>query len=966
MKTFLEFVAEDIIKKFGTDLSRIAIVFPNKRAALFMNRYLARIAGKPIWSPSYITISEFFRKNSKLIVADQIKLICDLHKSFIDVTGTNETLDHFYGWGQILLADFDDIDKNMADADKVFSNIKDIRELDDTSYLTAEQRDLLKRFFVNFTDEQESELKRRFMSLWQHFHTIYHDYNERLGKQGLAYEGALYRIVATQEKIDIGYDQYIFVGFNLLHEVEQTIFLRLQKMNKARFYWDFDNYYVAPDGKQSAFAEAGQYIAMYLQHFPNELDIHARDIYDNMCKAKSISFISASTNNAQARYVGKWLSDEARYKGGARTAVVMCDENILLPVIHSLPPEADKVNITTGYPMGMTPMASLIVNLFDLYTLGCDHRHGKNYRTQYVDKVLTHPYTRFISKRAKEIHQNLKVQHILYPKREMLTYNDEDEGMVLLFPKEKDETNEGILSQICAILKHIGINGRNEDNVLFQESVFNMYTIFNRLLSLTVAKDLCVDSVTLRRLIKQLISTTSIPFHGEPIVGIQVMGVLETRNLDFDHLLLLSCNEGNMPKGVDDSSFIPYSIRKAYGLTTVDNKVAIYSYYFHRLIQRAPDVTITYNNSTDNGNTGEKSRFMLQLMVDSRQPIKNFSLQSNSTAKMTIAQPIKKDKIMLGKLESMKRISPTAINTYLRCPLLFFFQYIAGIKEPDCDADTVDNRMFGNIFHKSAQLIYANIKTRDGIVEKGVLQKLINNRRIIERIVDQAFDEELFNGMSGNSNAYNYNGLQIINREVIIEYLVKLLKRDVDLAPFSILGLELKAYQEINFNVGEKIHCLNIGGYIDRLDMITDNVTGEQQIRVVDYKTGSPASSVPQDISDVFRRINIAGCHSNYYLQTILYSLTIAESKELNPLGKKVCPALFFVKQAMNDGYNPILLIGRRPAQPMNDITEYKDEFYKLLKETLAEIYNPEVSFTPTLDNKNNCKTCSYKRLCQM
>ena len=321
IKTFLEFVSEDIINKWGTDLSRIAVVFPNKRAALFMNEHLARYAGKPIWSPSYITISDLFRQHTARAVGDPIKLVCDLHKSFVKCTGIDETLDHFYGWGQLLITDFDDIDKNMADADKIFCNLKDIHELDDISYLTDEQREMLKRFFANFGDDHESELKKRFLSLWSHFDDIYHDYNERLYSQGLGYEGSIYREVAENGDTNFKYDKYIFVGFNLLQKVEQKLFARLKGMGKAHFYWDFDASYM-PRNKFVQSTEAGHFIAMYLEHFPNELDTRSSDIYSNMRKPKNITFLTASTEDIQARYVSPWLRQNNRYKDGRHTAKV--------------------------------------------------------------------------------------------------------------------------------------------------------------------------------------------------------------------------------------------------------------------------------------------------------------------------------------------------------------------------------------------------------------------------------------------------------------------------------------------------------------------------------------------------------------------------------------------------------------------------------------------------------------------
>lgn len=929
-KTFLEFVSEDIIHKWGTDLSRVAVVFPNKRAALFMNEHLARYARKPMWSPAYITISDLFRRHSDMQVGDSIKLICDLHKSFVKCTGLNESLDHFYGWGQLLLTDFDDIDKNMADADRIFCNLKDIHELDDISYLDDEQRKMLKRFFANFSDDHESELKRRFLSLWSHFSDIYHDYNKRLQEQGLGYEGAIYREVATKDNIEFKYDRYIFVGFNLLQQVEQKLFARLKKMGKANFYWDFDEYYM-PRHKTTSATDAGHYISMYLEHFPNELDTRSKKIYANMRQPKHISYISAATENIQARYVSQWLRNDNRYKDGRYTAVVMCDENILLPVMHSLPNEADKVNITSGFPLGMTPVASLISLLFDLYTTGA-MQHSRRYRTQYVDKVLAHPYAQYIA------------------------------DCIPLSPMGKID-NITLLQQIGTLIKHVGVKAKDESDALFQESIFRMYTIINRLEQLAASGDMDVDVTTLRRLTKQLITTTTIPFHGEPVVGIQIMGVLETRNLDFNHVLLLSCNEGNMPKSVNDSSFIPYSIRKAHGLTTIDNKVAIYSYYFHRLLQRAQDVTIVYNNTTDNGHTGEMSRFMLQLMVDGTHNIKHLNLLAQNVPTTMCSKAIVKDEKIQQELDQMKNISPSAINVYIRCPLAFFYQYVARIKEPDCEDDTVDNRMFGNIFHKAAQFIYEDVTSRHATVEKTQLQKYLKDEKMLETVVDRAFNEELFklsaSEAANRKRATEYNGLQIINRKVIIEYLQQLLKIDQRLAPFTVLGLEKNVYNDIVFNTEDGAQRkIKIGGIIDRLDMVTDPTTGKPTIRVVDYKTGSPIKSVIKSIDEVFEGNSYK--HSDYYLQTFLYSLIINNSNKLNPSKYNVSPALLFIKQASADNYDPVLCIDEHKV---TDIGIYKTEYLKLLKEKLGEIFSKQKPFVPTND-KRTCKMCAFRMIC--
>ena len=949
-KTFLEYVAEDIIGKYGTDLSRIAVVFPNKRAALFLNEHLARIAGQPVWSPAYITISDLFRQHTDLKPADPIKLICDIHKSFTKCTGIDETLDHFYGWGQLLLADFDDIDKNMADADSIFCNLKDIHELDDISYLDDEQKEMLKRFFANFSDDIESELKKRFLSLWSHFGDIYHDYNRRLTEQGIGYEGAIYRKVASEETLHLKYDKYLFVGFNLIQKVERVLFSRLMKEGKAKFYWDFDEYYMPTARAQQSASVPNNTasFAAYLTDFPNELDNTDRDIYANMRRPKRIRFISSPTENAQARFASNWLLENDRYKAGRKTAVVMCDESILLPIMHSLPPEADKVNITSGFPLAMTPVASLVMLLFDLYTLGL-RKKGTAFNPHYLKKLMAHPYARHL----QEVH--LKEMNDVHLKGVHLS-------------QVHQEGSAALLQHIATLVKQVGIATKQEGDALTQESVFRMFTILNRLAALADSGDLLVDNTTLRRLVSQLVGAASIPFHGEPVVGVQIMGVLETRNIDFDNVLLLSCNEGNMPKGVNDSSFIPYSIRKAHGLTTIDNKVAIYSYYFHRLLQRARDITIAYNNSTDNGHTGEMSRFMLQLLVESGQKIDHYSLTVKNQPTPLMPKAIEKDETTLSKLEEMSRLSPSAINTYIRCKLAFYYQYIAHIKEPDSDPETIDNRMFGNIFHRAAYLIYKDITDHSPVIEKAHIQAYLSNRKLLASVVDRAFEEE---------ECKTNNGLQIINREVIIEYITKLLKIDQQLCPFSILAMEeeAKVYTQLSFTIPSggalkggalvssaptKQYNLTIGGIIDRLDAVTDKQTGKRRIRVVDYKTGNKPSSAIKSIEEVFDPKNIASKHSNYFLQAILYSLIVSRSKEWNAANDAVSPALLFIKQAATNDYDPTLCIDKHP---ISDVTVYEEEFLTKLKETVADMYSPDAAFTPT-DDRKKCELCPYRMLC--
>lgn len=986
MKAFLEYVAEDILRKYGSDLSRTVIVFPNKRASLFMNEYLAQRSERPLWSPTYMTISELFRSHSSLQVGDPIKLICELHRSFVACTGLNETLDHFYSWGLILLSDFDDIDKHMADADKVFSNLQNIHELDDVSYLTQEQREIIKKFFSNFSDDHDTELKRRFLQLWSHFGDIYHQFNKRLEQQQITYEGALYRKVASDEEITFPDEHYLFIGFNFLHQVEQQLFKRLCQQEKAKFYWDFDKYYMPTPKHQHH--EAGYFIAQYLSDFPNELDSSDPQIYDLFSRPKTIHIIAAPTNHIQAKYIHSWLCPE-RIEDGRRTAVVLCDENLIQAATHSLPEQVDKINITTGYPLFLSPITSLVSHLISLQTTGYDPQRD-GYRLQAINKVLRHPYIPYLSDRYDELLSSLNDNHIYYPLHDQLTYQGEDEGLALLFGlnHHDEDFNAQLLQWLIRVISFIAIRKRQKEqeaaeaeDPFFQEALFRSYTLLNRLLTLVQEGDLKVDLTTLQRLIGQLYHSTTVPFHGEPAEGIQLMGVLETRNLDFEHVLLLSCNEGNMPKHVNDTSFIPYNIRKAFGLTIPEHKVSIYAYYFHRILQRAHDVTLVYNNATTDGKTGEMSRFMLQLMAESPHTIQQHTLVAGQHALIRHRASIDKtppimetllDRFDLERQPTDSRkgrrvlLSPTAINKYMRCPLQFFYRYVAAIEEPDEEDDLIDNRMFGNIFHDAALYLYQHLTERSNTIMPADIQNLLDTQVEIELAVEKAFRIHLFKWNEKEATATNlkdrknpeYNGLQLINRQVIVTYLKQLLEVDQRLAPFTIIGLESDVYQNLEIKSGDASFMTVIGGRIDRLDSVHGG-TAQERIRVIDYKTGSRRLHALADVDAIFDPANNRN-HNDYYLQAILYGNLVSDSKRYNPMNLPVSPGLLYIQHTTGEDYDPTLLFGK---EKILDVKDTKESFLHHLMEKIHEIFNPDIPFSPT-DDPNICHSCPYAQLC--
>lgn len=978
MQTFLQYVAKDIIAKHGGEnLADIAVVFPNKRAALFLNPALFEEAGHAVWSPSYITISDLFRRHSDLKVPDQIELIFRLYREYVKLTGSDEPLDHFFSWGQLMLADFDDLDKNLVEADKLFINLEAWQEMRDFSFLSDQQRKSLETFFGKV--ETDTVLQKKFNDIWKNLGPLYHAFRDSLRKDGLAYEGMLYRDVVEHRVSDFHYKHYIFVGFNLLQKVEQRFFRQMREAGIAEFYWDYDTYFLT--GQH----EAGRYIRRYLDKLPNELGpgrasagIDTDAVYNNLTKPKDITYISAPTEDIQARYVTTWLrglGDVVRTNPRS-VAIVLCDESLLQNVVHCLPETVRDVNITTGYPLAATSAATLVGVLLALRLQGLN-KDGKTYRLNFVNQVLRHPYAKYISEEVPELYEQLNAHKTFFPTAGQLTEGRCTE-LVRLFDTQdlkeagSKELNVTLLQWVADILQSVGIGSRDVKDPLMHESVFRMFTVINRLKELFSQMDVETTPVLLQRLLSQLINATSVPFHGEPAVGIQIMGVLETRNLDFEHVLLLSCNEGNIPKGINDASFIPHSLRKGYEMTTVENKVAIYSYYFHSLLQRAADATLTFNNATDDGRQGEMSRFMLQYLVESGQTIKRLTMQAGQSVSTVSRVPIEKDEAVQKKLADIESLSPSAINRYLRCQLMFYYNTVCGLREDDDDDDQeIDNKIFGDIFHRTAQLIYEDLSGQDHrrLITADDIERLINKEKYkIDVYLDQAFREKLFKVERPDFHP-RYNGLQLLNRNVLRLYILRLLRLDKANTPFSIVALEQSFFDNVSFEAKDVERTLSIGGQVDRLDK-----TGEQ-LRVIDYKTGKPLTSTAPTLDEIFDTAYVDTKHTSYYLQTFLYASVIRKNKKaiaaVNPGNRPVAPALLFIREAGKDGYDPVLKMkdanqeGKRKAtySKVDDIDKIYPDFIGHLKNLLSEIFDPAKPFTPT-EYKDRCNNCPYKNIC--
>lgn len=950
MESFLKQVAADLYRRKEGKFANTAIVFPNKRAGLFFNEYLAKQSQQPIWAPTYLSINELFRSLSSKEIGDTIKLVCKLYKAYCAETQNSESLDDFYFWGELMLSDFDDADKNMVETDLLFSNMKELRALmNDLSFMDEEQEAAIQQFFLHFSIEKRTALKERFISMWDVLGNIYKRFKQELSTENIAYEGMLYReVIETLNTDTLPYDTYVFVGFNVLNKVEHTLFSKLQQVGKAIFYWDYDEFYL-----KEKHHEAGTFIKRNLKDFPSPLSASS---FNTLKTPKEINYIASPTENAQARYLPQWIRKNLTERE-RETAIVLCNENLLQSVLHSIPSDVKHVNVTMGYPLSQTPVYSFLNALLELQIDGFNPKNGR-FSFQQVMAVLKHSYTRQLSSESQKLEKTLQENNRFFPSPSELK---KDEVLDRIFTPVNG--NKDLIRYLTEHIERIAQIYQNPDkeeesfNQLYQESLFKAYTTINRFHTLIEEGEMNIKSETLQRLLIKVLTNTQIPFHGEPAIGMQVMGVLETRNLDFRHLVLLSVNEGQLPKGTGNSSFIPYNLRKAFGMTTIDHQIAVYAYYFYRLLQRAEKVTLMYNNSSDGLNRGEWSRFMLQFLIEWPHNIKHHTLVANQSPQKSVPITITKtEKVMeqlhrIYNLEMNKkaRISPSALNCYLDCSLRFYFKYIADLKTPEEVKPEIDSATFGSIFHKTAEYIYQDLTAHGNMIQKVDIEELLKNEVRIENYVDRAFKELFFH--IPQDERPEYNGTQLINSAVIVRYIKQLLSHDLRHAPFAYIGSEKQVEEEIIIPTEKGNVRSRIGGYIDRLDS-KDGI-----LRIVDYKTGGSADT-PPNVSSLFVPDKN---RSNYVFQTFLYASIMCRKQSM-----KVAPSLLYIHRAASENYSPVVCLKepRKAEEPVLDFSIYEEEFRKHLQQLLADIFNKELCFEQT-SIEEKCAYCDFKEICK-
>ena len=957
MKPFLYQVASLFYEKWGAEVSRLAFVFPNRRTGLFFQKYLSEVADIPLFSPTILTINDLFIQLSGKQSADRISMLFTLYDIYIRQSGSTETFDEFLYWGEMLLNDFDDIDKYMANARMLFSNVTDLREIEnDFDFLSDEQIAAIRSFWSSFYPRGDTPNQQQFLAVWQVLYDLYEEFRATLAAEGKGYEGMIFREVVESmergESPDLPYEQIVFVGLNALSVSEERFLAQLQKRKIADFYWDYVSDKVTdPDNKASYFVSRNR------KSFPSSMKLPPEE------KVKTeIEVIGIPSGIGQAKHVYTLLSDwckeaEMSSEEALRTAVILPDEHLLIPVLNAIPEQIRRINVTMGYPLAGTPVASLIEYILALQ---------KNVR--YIDRnplfyfrdvlpILNHRYIlstspEIISSLVKEITENNKIyiSHTELGKTPLLE--------ILFTPVTGVEAFSDYLIKVLEELNKVmsALSDEEEEdapqrtNDLEQEFIFHYFTTVNRMKE--VMKDARIEMKidTFFRLLKRVTDTITIPFHGEPLSGLQIMGVLETRALDFDRLIILSMNEGIFPQRKAANSFIPYNLRRGFGLPTYEHQDSVWAYHFYRLIERASHVSLLYDTRSNGLQTGEVSRFVHQLHYHYEVPMRDKLVVYNVSSSKTPPLAVPKREDIMRRLDAYRKggskaISASAINTYLDCPLKFYFSVVEGIREEEEVSETIESDVFGSILHKVMEELYKPFQGK--MVTVDLLKAIRKDTALLTGAIARAFASEFFK----TEVVRSLTGQNYLIGEMIRKYVEKILERDGKLTPFVYIESERKINGLISLSDHSEIR---LKGFIDRVDEVCD------AIRIIDYKSGSGTTTF-SSIESLFNKEEKD--RAKAVMQVFMYCWMYAHFTENK--GKTIQPGIYYVRSLFSDPFDPSVYhrIERGKSEKVEDFSGYAQAFEEGLRGCLDEIFNPEIPFTQTPTGKA-CSYCPFKGIC--
>ena len=944
MQAFLDKLAEKILKGYKENFSDLCIVFPSRRAGIFFKKALSGKLKNPVWSPDIYSIEDFVQTLSPYTIEDKLVLIFELFEVY-KTYGEEQTFDRFYSWGEMMLRDFDEIDKNLIAGSDIFKIIREIREVEEHFSFAPGDLEQFTKFWRTFSNKELTELQNEFIKTWEILGKVYNDFRKRLDEKKIAYDGMAYRKLYEKIKtgeFEIPWKKIIFAGFNLLTKSEEGIIKELLSIGKAETCWDADDYYI-----NSPEQEAGNFLR---NNFRN-LKINEPDWVENnlINSKKSIRTIGAPLQVGQAKALGnelvKSVSSGMNFEN---TAVVLPDESLLMPVLYSLPEAIDSLNVTMGMPVKTTPLYNLIELLSNLQANKKPGKENPVFYHKDVIQILMHPYIKFSDPAfIYDTVHDIKRNNILYVSPRRLSNEEGKKPEIFKMIFKPADTPDETINYLFNILNYISSRLENSEKSFSKfelEYFYNVYEQLNRLSDIISAHSVKMEAGTLRRLITEVLRSTRIPFTGEPLKGMQVMGLLETRALDFENVYILSMNEGIMPGGAVQNSFIPYSIRKAFKLPTYDEEDAIPAYYLYRLMQRAKNICLIYNTEVDPLSSGEISRFILQIENELVKNNKNIKYE-HSVVTSKITKPFRK-KITVeksadtaGKLENI-RLSASDLISYINCKLQFYMKKIAGLKEEEEIEEFFSPATFGSILHGVIEIAYNPYKGKNitGEIIEEIRAKLNSG---FDEILMQAFR----NIESLREMDADLQGKNLLFKNIIKTLVNKILDNDKKDLPFKIVDLEKKIDDSLEINVNGSIQTAGLAGRIDRIDE-RNNIT-----TIIDYKTGYYGFEKPRNksIDEIFGLIFTDPKYKENF-QAYFYAYSYMKQ---NPQ-KEIDIAIYPVRK-VSEGLS-YLTDGPVSAQELS-------EFELRLKELIGGILSPETGFTQTGDT-DRCKYCAFKSIC--
>ena len=927
---FLEMCVVDLFRNHNSDLSNCVCIFPNRRPIVFIKKYIKNHISKPCFLPKFTTIQDFFISKQDLHIPNKLILINELHKVYSKHTQNTETLEDFYPWGEMLLNDFDDLDKYLINADDLFKNLSSIREFsDEFAYLSDEQKQMISRFWEITSKLESHENPKKFIDIWQVLSQIYHDFTSILLAKNIAYEGMAFRKVITNNADVFSDSTYYFIGFNALNACEHELFAMLQKKKQAHFYWDYDEYY----NKNSH--EAGLFISKNLVDFPHSLD---KSLFTSFEKDKNISILEVSNPISQVKHIESWIAETRKTDANlTNSAIILADENLLVPLLYSIPPDV-KYNISLGFPIKQTATYACIEIILQLK----QNRKSNSFYSKDILQFCSHTLSQSINLDGCVALKNYLSEHSFpyISEKTILEYCNLPEFFSV------PETSIEYLNNI----KHcISIFAKIENLEDIDKSIlYAIYKEIEAIENLITSNQIQVSNIAfINNLIKKSVQTATIPIYGEPLQGIQIMGILETRLLDFKNIIVLSVNENILPKKSIGSSFIPYSLRTGFGMPTIKEHNAMFAYYFYRLIQRAQNVTLVYTSQSDENGISEKSRYISQLQYEysGNSPIQ--IKQIVYPLKPIIDKPLicNKTEETIAVLDRMKsgekRLSPTSLYSFITCELQYYFKQILRIEPPKEIKELPDDRDFGNFFHKAMEAIYKPYLQTPITAQQ--IREIRTNKKNIEQIILATINEILY----GKTEFTEGEGTQTtdLHYKITEKYINNLLQFDEKRAPFTISEIE----KEVDYTLQIGDVQVHVGGIIDRIETTDSTVT------IIDYKTGANKHEY-KSIDLLFHgkkeELNSA------VFQTLMYSFV---EKQLQP-HKEIQPQLFFIRDLhISDN---TLIKNKDTKEYITTYSQVEEEFAPLFTQAITYLFDTTRPFTQTTII-DTCKYCDFNGFCK-